>query len=140
MLTKPRITGRQLHHSNPPSSSPEEYYRISLYDEFLSHIVAELGERFVNNQSHSIAVGLLHLVPSVNDEVGIPEELTRVVDLYKDDLPYAIMFTTEYSLWVRKHKECVSAVPEKLIGALQECSTLLIPIKMSCFNTFTHIV
>ena len=63
-LTTPRLSGRQRHRSNPPSSTPEEYYRITLYDEFLSHVVSELEERFVNNPSHSITIGLLHLLPS----------------------------------------------------------------------------
>lgn len=35
-LNKPRITGRQIHRSNP-TSCPEDYYRITLYDEFLSY-------------------------------------------------------------------------------------------------------
>ena len=35
-LKTPRLSGRQMHRSNPPSSIPEEYYRITLYDEFLS--------------------------------------------------------------------------------------------------------
>ena len=64
-LTIPRLSGRQRHRSNPPSSTPEEYYRITLYDEFLSHVISELEERFVNNPSHNITVGLLHLLPSV---------------------------------------------------------------------------
>ena len=63
-LTKPRLTGRQRYHSNQPSSTTEEYYRITLFDEFLSHVVSELEERFVNNPSHSITIGLLHLIPS----------------------------------------------------------------------------
>ena len=65
--------------------------------------------------------------------MGIPEELTRVVDctravdLYKGDLPHAVMITTEYSLWMRKWKECISAVPETLMEAVQEYSTFAYP-------------
>ena len=51
-LTLPRISGRQQYRSNPPSSTAEEYYRITLYDEFLSHVVSELEERFAYNPSH----------------------------------------------------------------------------------------
>ena len=75
-LCRPRLTGRQAHRSNPPSSTPEDYYRITLYDEFLSHIVAELEEIFVNNPSHKIALGLLYLLPSecasLEGEVCVP--------------------------------------------------------------------
>ena len=43
-LTIPRLSGRQRHRSNPPSSTPEEYYRITLYNEFLSRCVRVGGE------------------------------------------------------------------------------------------------
>lgn len=59
-LTTPRLSGRQIHRNNPPSSNPEEYYRITLYNEFLSHVVSELEERFHNNSSNGITIGLLH--------------------------------------------------------------------------------
>ncbi len=82
-LTTPRVSGRQKHRSNPPSSTPEEYYRISLCDEFLSHVVSELEVRFVNNPCHSITIGLLHLLPSEcikqGDDVIVPEDLAKVV-------------------------------------------------------------
>ena len=42
--TTPRLTRQQKHRSNPPSSTLEEYYRITLYNEFLSHVVSELEE------------------------------------------------------------------------------------------------
>ena len=38
-LCKPRITRRQVHRSNPVTASVEDYFRITLYDEFLSHVV-----------------------------------------------------------------------------------------------------
>ena len=47
-LTKPRHASRQIHRSNPPSSTAEDYYRISIYDENLTHVVAELEERFLS--------------------------------------------------------------------------------------------
>ena len=50
-LTISRLTDRQAHRSNTPSTTPEEYYRISIYNESLSHIIAELKERFINNPS-----------------------------------------------------------------------------------------
>ena len=41
-LSRPRIVGHQVHRNNPEASSPEDYFRITLYDEFLSHVVSEL--------------------------------------------------------------------------------------------------
>lgn len=51
----------QLHHGNPPTSTPEDQFRISLYDEFLSHVVVELQDRFGENPAHDIALDLLYL-------------------------------------------------------------------------------
>ena len=131
-LTIPRISGRQRHRSNPPSSTSEEYYRITVYDEFLSHVVSEL-ERFVNNPSHSITIGLPHLLPSecikLGNDVVVPEDLAKAVDLFKGDLPHAVMFNTEYNSWVCQWKELSSSivVPDTLVGVLKECSILSYP-------------
>ena len=131
-LTTPRLSGRQRHRSNPPSSTPEEYYRITLYDEFLSHVVSELEERFVNNPLHSIMIGLLHLLPSecikLGSRVMVPEDLAKAVDNFKGDLPHAVMFNTEFDLWVWQWKQYSSEdVSDILIGALKECSVLVYP-------------
>ena len=87
----------------------ETYYRVTLHHEFLSHIVFELEERFVSNPSHSIAIGLFHLLPSecvyLGDDVGMPEDLTTVVDLFEDDLPHPVMFMTKYVCFVGKEVE-----------------------------------
>ena len=42
----PRTNGRQAHRSNQPHSTPEEYYRRSLYIPFLDHTCQEIGSRF----------------------------------------------------------------------------------------------
>ncbi len=76
------FSGRQSHRSNPPSTTAVEYYRISLYNEFLSHVLAELEQRIVNNPSHDIAIGLLYLVPSecvqYSEESDLPDELNKI--------------------------------------------------------------
>ena len=94
-VTTPWLSARQVHCSNPPSSTPEEYYKICLYDEFLSHVLAELEERFVNNPSLSVALGLLYLVPSECVHLGfvgsIPEDLAKAAELFKSDLPHGMM-------------------------------------------------
>ena len=98
-MTSPRFAKQQQHRSNPPSSTPEEYYRITLYNKFLSHILSELEERFLNNPSHGAAVGLLHLLPSacidLANDVTVPKDLVAAVDQFNNDLPSPVMFTTE---------------------------------------------
>ena len=55
----PRIARCQVYRSNVNASNPEDFYRTTLYNEFLSHVVTELEKRFVDNSAHGI--GLLHL-------------------------------------------------------------------------------
>ena len=74
-LSKPRITGRQANHDNTPASNAEEYFRITLYDEFLSHVVAEMEARFVDNPAHKLTIGLLYLL------------LTKYVSFSRDTVP-----------------------------------------------------
>ena len=64
-LSTPRIVGRLLNRSNPGTSSSDDYFRITLFDEFLSHVISQLQHRFVDNPAHFIALGLLYLLSSV---------------------------------------------------------------------------
>ena len=128
-LSTPRIVGRQVHRSNPAVSSAEDYFRITLFDEFLSHVIRELEDRFVDNPAHSIALGLLHLLPSENDGT-LPTELVQAADLYSEDLPHSVMLSTEYSMWVTKWKqqhEASAEIPTKLVDALHSCRELQFP-------------
>ena len=131
-LTTPRLTGRQTHHSNPPSNTPEKYFRITLYNEFLAHIVSELEERFLNNPAHSIVVELLYLLPNecigLANDVMVPEDFETAMNQFSDDLPSHVMFTTEYNLTVQQWKGCSGEFPRTSVtGALRECSALAYP-------------
>lgn len=130
-LHQPRIARHQVHRSNPEVSSPEQYFRVTFYDELLSHVIAELKGRFVDNPMHGI--GLLDLIPgkcsSVEVEAEIPLKLAQAVQFYESDLPHSLMFPTEYRMWVRKWKQYDSSsqVPKKLVDALQACSATEFP-------------
>ena len=52
-------------------------------------------------------------------EIGLPEKLSQTVDFYKKDLPHAVVFPTEYRMWVRKWIDCSSA--ESLVDTLKAC-------------------
>ena len=95
-----------MHQSNPEISDPEDYFRITLYHEFLSYVVSELQSRFVDNPAHDIVLGLLYLLPSecINED-SLLKGLVQAVELYKDDLPHSVMLSTEYSAWIRKWKQ-----------------------------------
>lgn len=89
-------------------------------------------QEWILRVSHKITIGLLYLLPSecikLGNDVMVPEELAKAVNLFKGDFPRAVMFNTEYDSWVRQWKENSSAViPDTLIGALKECSVLAYP-------------
>ena len=133
-LSTPRIVGRQVHRSNLETSSPEDYFRITLFDEFLSHVISQLEDRFVDNPAHSIALGLLYLLPSkcvcVESDCILPTEFAQAADLYKEDLPHSVILSTEYNMWVTKWKQQHAAnadIPNKLVDALHSCSELQFP-------------
>ena len=120
---------QQAHRSNHKASSPEEYYRFSMYNEFLFDVIRKLEERFA--ESSSQVHGLLYLIPSEctssNWEGDCTPELSQAVDFYKDDLPRHKMFTVENRMWVRKWKQCSELVPERIVDALQQCDQIEFP-------------
>ena len=132
-LQKPRIAGRQTHRSNPDVPGTEDYFRITLFDEFLSHVIAELQNRFTDNPAHKITLGLLKLLPQncINQDIDdeLPEDLTEVAEYYSDDLPLPLGFPTEYEMWVKKWKQhdSGSEMPNKLVHVLDACSPMQFP-------------
>ena len=42
----------------------EDYHGISLYNDFISHVVSQLQSRFTSNENHSCSIRLLYLLPS----------------------------------------------------------------------------
>ena len=103
-IKKPRTTGRQAHRSNPDIDSAEDFFRITLFDEFVSHVVSELQDRFINNSAHDTACGLMQLLPQkcVASNGVLPTQLSEAVQFYSDDLPHPIAFSIEYEVWTRK--------------------------------------
>jgi len=130
-LKQPRISGRQTHRNNLQADTPEQYYRITFFNEFLSHTIAELDERFINHPSPII--GLLHLLPrkccssDIEPESPLPEELVNAAEFYKEDLPLSVMLPTEYRLWIRKWRQHGPEAPKKLVDALHSCDVTAFP-------------
>ena len=78
-LKESRLNARQAHRANVTVYSAEEYFRIT-YNEFLSHIVTELEQRFSGSQCQTL--GLLELLPELcsdRKDTDIPDELDQVV-------------------------------------------------------------
>ena len=96
--TAPRIAERQRHRANAPAVDPKEYYRVNVAVPFFDHIISELDDQF---SSLTLRVSkLLGLVPSVIQESRVTaQQLTGLVDLYKDDLPSPQLFSSEFQRW-----------------------------------------
>ena len=126
-LSLPRTSRRQVYRSNIPAQNAEEHYRVTIYNEFLSHVISELQGRFVDNSPHGF--GLLHLIPSeCHPNTSIPGVLTTAVDFYSDDLPHALLFPTEYRMWVRTWcEQGHSPVPKTLVETLVACDSKSFP-------------
>ena len=98
-LQRPRLNDRQVHRANIRTESVEQYLRITLYNEFLSHIVAELESRFSNYQVY--CTGLLQLLPEESrnrEDSDLPQELDQAANFYSYDLPHPLMLPTKYRM------------------------------------------
>ncbi len=134
-LKQPRVSARQTHRDNVPASSAEEYFRITLYNEFVSHLIEELEERFTRLSTPINTVGLLQLLPSqctastseLMPEASMPEELSEAAEFYMNDLPHAVILPTEYRMWVAKWNEPGCEVPGKLIDVFKACDPVAFP-------------
>ena len=106
------INGRQIHRSNVEATTTKDYYRITYFNEFLSHVIAELKQRFIESPPHGI--GLLPSKCRETKDIDVPEVLAQAVP---------VMFPTEYRIWVRKWKQHDSDnISTKMIDAC-DCST-----------------
>jgi len=97
--------------------------------DFLSHVVAELKERFISSPLNG--VGLLHLLPcecckSKDNDGEIPEDLLVTAEFYVNDLPHSIIFPVEYCMWSRMWKESTE-FPKKLIDVFQAYDSITFP-------------
>ena len=99
--TAPRVADRQCHRANAPAPTAKEYYRINVATPFLDHIILQLGERL---DAVTVQASRLALVPSaMNENQTKSQELQRVVDMYRDDLPSPQLLPAEVRRWRIKY-------------------------------------
>ena len=130
-LKQPRLNARQVHRFNVQAASAEEYFKISLFNEYFSHLISELEARFTNNPAAVHTTGLLELLPeecikratNIDLEIEMPQNLVQARELYSEDLPHPVMLHREYQKWVLIWKEFKPDAanpnpPQKLIDVL----------------------
>ena len=125
----PRTVSRQVHRSNTPASSPEEYFRTTLGIVLLDKIITEMEVRF--NDFNQKSAKLLFLVPSIlsNDDIDFDDEaFGETVEFYSTDIPDSLLRKQELELWKRKWGMVKDeARPHNLSQSLKECDELTFP-------------
>lgn len=120
----PRTVARQRHRCNVQYSTPEEYYRRSVFLPLADHITTEMSERFGPLQKK--AAQLLRLIPSVI-AAGGGGRYEEIKEECLGDLPSPAVFDVEWVRWRKKWQTSdkglgmVSSPPDTLAGALKEC-------------------
>ena len=95
-VSMPRVSLRQQHRSNPPSTSVEESFKLSVTIPFLDHIHSDLVTRFAAHVKQSATIQTL--IPAYIKSDSFVDELKEAVAFYEEDLPNADL-VDEYHLW-----------------------------------------
>lgn len=100
-LDLPRLTQRQQHRSNHPSSNPTDYWKRSLLIPYLDSLKSSLEHRFARNNSFAFSLFMLHpsnmMETSIND---LKKKIQPFSDLYDLDLSGEIELW--YEIWKSK--------------------------------------
>ena len=122
----PRITGRQKNRANFPSSTPETYFRVSVFIPFIENFITQLDLRFVSHRD--ILKGFQCLLPA-DPFICQPSNIKAfeaLVEFYAQDLDTREeSLKSELKLWHKRLMK-MEVVFEKLRRMLLECA-----IKMS---------
>ena len=88
-IIMPRVCGRQTSRSNVQASSPEEYWRRTIFVPFLDHLIQAFSDRFTQLNEDAIK-----LLPK-NAAVLTPEDAAKICECFNSNLPSAKTFMQE---------------------------------------------
>ena len=89
----PRITGRQVHRNNAPSTNTESHYRIS----FLDHLLEKMKVRF--NEENRVGAEIFGLVPSLIVKRDDLSQMKKKLEFWQHDLPSPSSILFELKEW-----------------------------------------
>ena len=95
-VSMPRNCSRQTLRSNVESSTPEEYYRRSVFVPFLDSLLLQLSSRF--SKLSGLAAKALFLLPQNLDDIT-DTCIADIVEFYEKDLPSAQTVKQELRFW-----------------------------------------
>ena len=128
----PRTCSKQILRANPPFTSVEEYYRISISVPFLDHLSSQLDLRFTPEKTKVLKKGFL-LIPShmfealqkCNGAQSWKNDLSDFIDRYKSDLPLFQNTDTELDIWLHFWSSKRSEIlPKKLSETLETAASM----------------
>lgn len=100
----PRITQRQVHRSNAPAPTPEDYYRINLTTDFLNHALMQLETRF--EDAVFVCYKGFSVIPSIllaTDPIW-KDNVREFCNHYRQDIPNYAGLPAELLVWERMWK------------------------------------
>ena len=120
----PRIAGRRRHRSNPPSETPEDYFKKTVAIPLLDHVKSSLETQF--SAAALVSASLIGIVPSICCTRDV--DLEQALATYEQDLPSLELFSAELNRWKRKFKETPEENrPASPVEAIKQCDGDLFP-------------
>ena len=117
------------------ASTPEEYWRRTIFVPFLDHLIQEFEERF--SQLNEDAVRGLHLLPSNISKIST-EDIQAVCQHFRSDLPSPEFFSQEVRRWQVLWNNQPTEPPSTLRDTL--LSTFFVPRSYPNVATILHIL
>lgn len=123
-ISVPRQASRQTHRTNVPHSSPEEFYRKSIFIPCIDTLISGLTDRFGANKP--LLEGFNILLPKNVDKFKI-EKLSHL-KLYYEDRTSQTNIESEYLLWCTKWSNVEKKDrPKQIMAVLDSCDKLFYP-------------
>lgn len=124
----PRITARQVYRDNYEASSPEIYYRLSVFDCFIDHFISHINERFLKHKD--VLQKIENILPNVIvnlDEGEINKSIESILKQWPiiSDVNENIV-KKEALLWKQKWVAS-EELPRNFIDALNLCNIFIFP-------------
>ncbi|CAH1108108.1 unnamed protein product [Psylliodes chrysocephalus] len=120
-LTVPRLAGKQTCRANyqAKSSSPEEYYRISIFLPYLDSLLVSLSERFSEEKDAPFSLFKLH--PKYLKQLNKDEFIFIINNIKKMYGQFLDNFDAEAVLWYNVNSNDESIATTEYIDLLNKC-------------------
>ncbi|XP_068242278.1 52 kDa repressor of the inhibitor of the protein kinase-like [Palaemon carinicauda] len=123
-VARPRTAQRQIHRSNAPAQTTEEYFRINLAASLVDHLLSEMDTCF-NHESRTAAT-LFEVIPKLILENHDLENLAEKLLYWENDLPSPLSLTDELNHWKNRFS-IVDQLPTNPVECIRLCDLDIYP-------------